>query len=787
MDNPVERRKSMDSAIGSHVEVLKEGTVWIATTSQLHRSKMSERWLTLARESPTLNLSGDVSENCVFLQCCKVSNGVQRKVQEFDLTDFEMVTSAYSSSSGALGPNRSIIYRFSVHCNASGSHDFYTKDEHNMLSWVAALKQALTKPAEDQSADLFAVTFERQGRPNRSAGMTPSVARQASALLCISKETITLLHPLTEEAIEQWTADSLSSLSVNSNAHVLQLHICDSCQPRDGGVYTVTCPSGAQQPASAIISTLTLQSCMRKSEREIMCEFQHTCETKFGSDSRPESRSSGASSWCGSCGNLCETAAPMQMVGQLMKTSARQQLMSIYDQDEKQKVSPTRSFEEKKSTDPDGYMIMKSEEKMDRAGTMPTGGCPSPAEKFRRTKSATFSIHNRLQRTNHQQVSGTRSWNTSQLSRETATKGEPTYVEPAQLLSRHSHLPDSIPPLKPSVERTASEQSSTSTCPSEHYATSFVVSQATSVANPSTTVENSSSGISCHSSSSAASASAATSTADGDMSETDEDGYAFMAFPVPEKRPLQPTLSFKYTNKPLQAVTEAEDANKVAHRTRSSPSMLANSNRWQSRTHPGYKVARRASPSFSELEKRAAAANAKVRQRKDEERGYITPEPVLHPRRHLTSTSSSASLPLPLDYSGKAPEENYMRFSCNGSSGEHAKTSASGSPDSGIGQDSLAMGEQDQCKASKVAVIKKRVRQSNALQKSRYNSGEPTHVLLSQGDQLPPLPPKPADLSPVAKDSTAPELPPDRPSSASPVPPRPPKPSVSPMPSSQGQ
>lgn len=568
------------------------------------------------------------------------------------------------------------------------------------------------------------MTYKREDRHHRALGMTPSVARQASALLYVHEQSISLLHPLTEEALEHWPADTITQLVVNSGTQSLQLHVCDTCRPKDGGLVLVTCPTPAQQPATSMITSLPLQSCVRRSERELICEFVHVCEVQIPSnpDSRcPSSMSKGGSSLCGSCGSLFESSIlSPQAVGQLMKTSACQQLSSIYSPGSLHGSRSLHEDSDRPGADPEGYMIMKSDdqaEKLDRSGTLPTRNNAPLPDTFRRTKSATFNSHTRLHRVSgHQNVAPARSWNSSarrnspeaKPSKLASSEGESTYMEPTEVLRHRSHLPDCVPQLKPSAERTTSDQSYVSTNPSEHYASSTAHSRKTSVT--STQFEDSGHRETSESSNDTP----RSSIVEEDISDTDEDGYSFMAFPEPAKPILRPSKS----SKPDRALNAVDKSGliKAAQRTRSSPSMLANATYPPRAGCPPTPRTRIASPSFSELERRAAVATAKVQQRRDEERGYVTPEPVTHRHHHHPkANSSSASLPLQLVTDPNHPDGSYMTLVGNGARfpRKSESTSAlptSGSPDSGIGPETLGSCESDGRYTNRAAIIKKRVR-----------------------------------------------------------------------------
>lgn len=77
----------------------------------------------------------------LLLRTSKVVNTAQRKVHDYNLEGYQMVTSGFSSSSCTLGPN--VSFQFTVHCDKQ-SHSFAAPNEQTMLSWVAALKQVLT-------------------------------------------------------------------------------------------------------------------------------------------------------------------------------------------------------------------------------------------------------------------------------------------------------------------------------------------------------------------------------------------------------------------------------------------------------------------------------------------------------------------------------------------------------------------------------------------------------------------------------------------------------------------
>ena len=571
-----------------------------------------------------------------------------------------------------------------------------------------------------ESGRIHAVTYARQDRPHRTATMTPSVARQTTALLCVHGRLLSLLHPLTEEPFEQWPSNTVTQLAVNSNTHTMQLTVCDVCEPRDGGVISVTCLTGAQQPASSVITNLELQSCMKKGEKEIVCEFQHSCDSRLSG--RPDSRcssvmSKSSQSLCGSCGNLFEpTLTPSMSVGHLMKVSATKQLSSIYDASSGTGSSTgtgsSRTFEEDSvhGADPEGYMIMKNEEnsnKVSRSCTLPAGASAPLSEGFRRNKSASLRTHARLSRVSgHPDVAMARSLNSSvtapeqEVRKRASTEGEPTYMEPIEVSRRMSHLADSIPQLKPCAQRTASEQSEVSTGGNEHYASSTVLTRKTSVRTPP-------SGDSGSSSSDTARSSIVTDGGLADNSETDEDGYSYMSFPEPIKPSLRPSMSSR-NGRSEYATGNSMAHTKSAHRTRSSPSALTRLA--QRRAQPRYRTA---SPSFSELERRAAAASAKVQRRRDEELGYVAPEPVSFPRRHIKATSSSTSLPLTLPANRDREEASYMTLlsskqtTCKSESVSFPPTSAS--PDSGLGQDALGAGEHERKSDNKATIIKKRV------------------------------------------------------------------------------
>lgn len=87
----------------------------------------------------------------LLLRSSKVANNMQRKVQDYDLGGFTMITSAFSSSSCTLGPN--VSFQFTIHCGKK-SHSFATSDEETMLIWVAALKQVLAPPSLAEGNEL---------------------------------------------------------------------------------------------------------------------------------------------------------------------------------------------------------------------------------------------------------------------------------------------------------------------------------------------------------------------------------------------------------------------------------------------------------------------------------------------------------------------------------------------------------------------------------------------------------------------------------------------------------
>ena len=81
----------------------------------------------------------------IMLRTSKLSGAGRRKVQEYDLSCYRMVTSAFSSSSGTLGPKTGGgNYHFTIH--AAADYTFAAVDELCMLSWIAALKEVLLPP-----------------------------------------------------------------------------------------------------------------------------------------------------------------------------------------------------------------------------------------------------------------------------------------------------------------------------------------------------------------------------------------------------------------------------------------------------------------------------------------------------------------------------------------------------------------------------------------------------------------------------------------------------------------
>ncbi|XP_065176471.1 uncharacterized protein LOC135806240 [Sycon ciliatum] len=275
-------------------ELVKEGPIGLpetsANTSKTHGTKggrLRQRWMTLARLKCNCGcLSGNTAPGrgqTVLLRTSKLAGNGRRKAQDYDLSCYRMITSAFSSSVGTLGPKAGGgNYHFTIH--AVADYTFAAADESCMLSWVAALKEVLSQPATatthpvpQQAAKIFAVEYSCSSSPTSSVH-PPHISTQTTGLLKLDERSMVLKHPLTEETATTVEVASITDIEVHTVRHCLEMKICGRCSKTTTTLYRINTQSSVRRLAEAILLRRNLHAPGPPGQREWSCSLLHSCD-----------------------------------------------------------------------------------------------------------------------------------------------------------------------------------------------------------------------------------------------------------------------------------------------------------------------------------------------------------------------------------------------------------------------------------------------------------------------------------------------------------------------------